>query len=91
MKVLILSCNTGQGHNSAGLAVKEELQRRVIAVHIGDHGVQHGGHTPFKEVLKGYDNRFQNGCPAFAKSKKGKGFPLPWSVDKLQLSYFRKV
>lgn len=28
MKILILSCNTGQGHNAAGLAVLEELQRR---------------------------------------------------------------
>lgn len=28
MRVLILSCNTGQGHNSAGLAVKEALERR---------------------------------------------------------------
>lgn len=28
MKLLILSCNTGQGHNSAGLAVKEALELR---------------------------------------------------------------
>ena len=30
MKVLILSCNTGQGHNTAGCAVQEELERRGI-------------------------------------------------------------
>ncbi len=36
MKVLILSCNTGQGHNSAGLAVKEELQRRGIPCEMKD-------------------------------------------------------
>lgn len=30
MKALILSCNTGQGHNAAGRAVKEELTRRGI-------------------------------------------------------------
>ncbi len=30
MKALILSCNTGQGHNTAGRAVKEELNRRGI-------------------------------------------------------------
>ena len=30
MKVLILSCNTGQGHNTAGRAVKEELNRRGV-------------------------------------------------------------
>lgn len=26
MKILILSCNTGEGHNSAGWAVKEYLE-----------------------------------------------------------------
>ncbi|MGN1249200.1 MAG: glycosyltransferase [Candidatus Spyradocola sp.] len=30
MKVLILSCNTGGGHNAAGRALKEELDRRGI-------------------------------------------------------------
>lgn len=30
MRILILSCNTGQGHNSAGMAVQEELERRGI-------------------------------------------------------------
>lgn len=35
-KVLILSCNTGQGHNSAGLAVKEECERRKIPVKMAD-------------------------------------------------------
>ena len=28
MKVLILSCNTGQGHNAAGKALKEEFLKR---------------------------------------------------------------
>ncbi len=36
MKVLILSCNTGQGHNSAGLAVEEELRRREIPCEMKD-------------------------------------------------------
>lgn len=36
MKILILSCNTGQGHNSAGLAVKEELERRHIPCEMKD-------------------------------------------------------
>ncbi len=30
MKILILSCNTGQGHNSAAYAVEEALQKRNI-------------------------------------------------------------
>ena len=28
MKVLILSCNTGGGHNSAGAAIAEALEKR---------------------------------------------------------------
>lgn len=36
MKVLILSCNTGQGHNSAGMAVQEELERRGIPCEMKD-------------------------------------------------------
>ena len=30
MKVLILSCNTGQGHNAAGQALYEEFQARGV-------------------------------------------------------------
>ena len=30
MKILILSCNTGQGHNSAGNAVKEALEAHGV-------------------------------------------------------------
>ena len=36
MKVLILSCNTGQGHNAAGKAVLEELERRGIPCEMRD-------------------------------------------------------
>ncbi|MGN1095541.1 MAG: hypothetical protein ACI4QR_04060 [Eubacteriales bacterium] len=36
MKVLILSCYTGEGHNSAARAVKEELERRGIESEITD-------------------------------------------------------
>lgn len=36
MKVLILSCNTGQGHNSAGLAVQEALHRQNIPCEMKD-------------------------------------------------------
>ena len=31
MKILILSCNTGEGHNSAGWAVKERGHRKLWA------------------------------------------------------------
>ena len=30
MKVLILSCNTGGGHNAAARAILEEMQRRGL-------------------------------------------------------------
>jgi len=36
MKVLILSCNTGQGHNSAAKAVKEQFDSRGIYCEIKD-------------------------------------------------------
>lgn len=36
MKVLILSCNTGQGHNTAGKAVKEAFERRGICCEMRD-------------------------------------------------------
>ncbi len=36
MKVLILSCRTGQGHNSAAAAVKEELERAGVCCEIDD-------------------------------------------------------
>ncbi len=36
MKVLILSCNTGQGHNSAGRSVMAEFQKRGIECEMKD-------------------------------------------------------
>ncbi|MBQ7303175.1 MAG: glycosyl transferase [Clostridia bacterium] len=36
MKVLVLSCNTGQGHNTAGKAVQEEFLRRNIPCDLQD-------------------------------------------------------
>lgn len=36
MKVLILSCNTGQGHNTAGRAVLEELRRQGVPCEMKD-------------------------------------------------------
>ena len=37
MKVLILSCSTGEGHNSAALALKEEFQKITDAfIHLKD-------------------------------------------------------
>ncbi len=36
MKVLVLSCNTGEGHNTAGKAVQEEFLRRNIPCDLQD-------------------------------------------------------
>lgn len=36
MKILILSCNTGEGHNSAARAIKEEAEKRGDTVDIWD-------------------------------------------------------
>lgn len=36
MKVLLLSCNTGEGHHSAALAVEDELQSRNIPCQLVD-------------------------------------------------------
>ena len=35
-KVLLLSCSTGQGHNSCALAVKEYLEEQNISCEIKD-------------------------------------------------------
>lgn len=47
MKVLILSCGTGGGHNSAALAIKEELDRRNIE-------------NEFKEYLEIINDKVKN-------------------------------
>lgn len=36
VKVLILSCNTGQGHNAAGKALLEEFRAREISCDMQD-------------------------------------------------------
>ena len=36
MKVLLLSCSTGEGHNSAAYALQEELESRGVACVLAD-------------------------------------------------------
>ena len=36
MKILILTCNTGEGHNSTSRAIKEEAERRLDTVDVWD-------------------------------------------------------
>lgn len=49
MKILILSCNTGQGHNTAGKAVAEAFERRRIAWEMKDV-MQFASHSVSKKV-----------------------------------------
>lgn len=44
MEALILSCGTGGGHNAAGYAVKEELERRGHNVKMLDPYTLKGNH-----------------------------------------------
>ncbi len=53
MKVLILSCNTGQGHNTAGRAVMEEFQRRGVECEMRD-ALAFAGETSSRLVSGGY-------------------------------------
>lgn len=53
MKVLLLSCSTGEGHNNCARAVKEELERRKIEVEFLDmlHMFGDPGPLSFDKIL----------------------------------------
>ena len=53
MKVLLLSCSTGEGHNNCARAVKEELERRNIGVEFLDMLQMFGSNSPlsFDKIL----------------------------------------
>ncbi len=53
MKALILSCNTGQGHNTAGKALLEALTRRGIPAEMHD-ALAFGGRRASVVVSGGY-------------------------------------
>ncbi|MBQ7173340.1 MAG: glycosyl transferase [Clostridia bacterium] len=53
MKILILSCNTGEGHNSAARAIAEELERRGIESEIKD-SLAFASERFSKEICKAY-------------------------------------
>lgn len=54
MKVLILSCGTGEGHNSAALAIKEELEKRKIDCVLKD--ALSFGNRKAEKVVKSFFN-----------------------------------
>ena len=53
MKVLLLSCSTGEGHNNCARAVKEELERRNIGAEFLDMLQMFGSNSPlsFDKIL----------------------------------------
>ena len=53
MKVLLLSCSTGEGHNNCARAVKEELERRNIRAEFLDMLQMFGSNNPlsFDKIL----------------------------------------
>lgn len=73
MKILILSCGTGGGHNSAALAVKEELDRRNIE-------------NEFKEYLEIVNKRvkdYVNGLYIRSTKRNGKVFKAAYKLGEL--------
>ncbi len=73
MKILILSCGTGGGHNSAALAIKEELDRRNID-------------NEFKEYLEIINNKVKNYVNSlYIKStyRNGKVFKTVYKLGEL--------
>ena len=55
MKILILSCNTGEGHNSAAKAIGEELSRRGVEFEIKD-SLAFASESFSRQVCKAYIN-----------------------------------
>ena len=64
MKVLILSCDTGCGHNSAAAAIADELARRGIEHHVFDPLTLGGKHTD-RIVSSSYTGMLRKAPSAF--------------------------
>ena len=59
MKVLILSCNTGGGHNAAASALKESLNFYHHEAEVLDLMSLGRKHTPFTMQMRGLEMRLQ--------------------------------
>ena len=64
MKVLIMSCSTGEGHNSAARAIKEEFDARGIENALKDP-VSFGGKSAQHVVASSYNNIIRISPPVF--------------------------
>ena len=85
MKILILSCNTGEGHNSAGRAVKEYLELQGHQVVMEDMMLLKGARTS-KAVGGAYVGIVKHcpflghACPFFQPQKGGKAIAVSFGV-----------
>lgn len=73
MKILILSCGTGGGHNSAALAIKEELDRRNV-------------NNEFKEYLEIINNKvkkYVNNLYIKSTGSNGRVFKAVYKLGEL--------
>ena len=74
MKVLLLSCSTGEGHNSAAFALQEELESRGVDCVLADP-VAFGSEKARKAVANTYNNIISNPflqlCIAGAENTSG--------------------
>ena len=59
MHVLILSCNTGEGHNSAGRAIKEYFLSQNIPCEMADT-LSFGNHAYEQFIIKGHIFAYRN-------------------------------
>lgn len=64
MKVLLLSCSTGEGHNSAAYALQEELESRGVDCVLADP-VAFGSEKARKAVASAYNNIIKKVPAAF--------------------------
>ena len=64
MKILILSCNTGEGHHSAALALQEVLEEQQVSNEIIDP-VSFAGDTASEKICDIYNSMIQNNPKAF--------------------------
>ena len=64
MKVLLLSCSTGEGHNSAAFALQEELESRGVDCVLADP-VAFGSEKARKAVANTYNNIIKKVPAAF--------------------------
>ena len=81
MKILILSCNTGEGHNSAGKAIKYYFDRAGDKCDMTDalafvspklSKLVSGGHVFIYRRVPGMFDLVYNGAEVFAKKEKSK-------------------